>query len=58
METKETLKVYIKFKNGETRCICLQTEKGCRSKGCIRDKVTRDKFEAVQECFRQNRFGK
>ena len=58
MDTKETLKVYIEFKAGRTVCICLRSAKGCRSRHCIKDCVTRDKFEDVKGCFEQNRFGK
>lgn len=58
MKTRETLKVYIRFWDGKVSCICLQSEKGCESESCIKDKVTRDKFKGVQECFKQNRYGK
>ena len=53
MNTKETLKVYIEFKGGKT-----VSAKGCRSRHCIKDCVTRDMFEDVKGCFEQNRFGK
>lgn len=58
MNTKETLKVYIEFKGGKTVCICMRSAKGCRSRHCIKDCVTRDMFEDVKGCFEQNRFGK
>ena len=58
METTEEIKVYIKFRDGKTRCICMQSRKGCQSKNCLQETVTRDKFREIYECFRQNRFGK
>ena len=58
MNTKETLKVYIEFKGGKIVCICMRSAKGCRSRHCIKDCVTRDMFEDVKGCFEQNRFGK
>lgn len=58
MDTKEKLKVYINFKDGKTVCICMRSAKGCGSRHCIKACVSRDRFEDVKGCFKQNRFGK
>lgn len=57
METKETVKVYIRIENGKTVCICHRNQKKCNRK-CDTDVVERDKFRGWQETFRRDRYGK
>jgi len=57
MEKKEVLKVFIDWKDGETRCICLRSKKRCRKK-CSRDVVERDLYRDWEKTFNQDRFGK
>ena len=57
MQSKETIKVYIDYRNGETKCICKRSHKLC-DKHCVKDVVERDKFRGWQEAFKVNRYGK
>lgn len=57
METKEKIKVFIRYENGKTVCICPRDKKRCGHK-CEPDVVERDKFRGWEETFRRNRYGK
>ncbi len=51
--------VLIKWKDNKIDCICLQKDCECTSKNdCKEDSVTHDKYEGIEKCFRQDRYGK
>ncbi len=51
--------VYMKWKGNKIDCICLKDGCECKNKDdCETDSVTHDKYEGVEECFKQNRYGK
>ncbi len=53
------VKVYMKWKDNKIDCICLQKDCECTKKAdCEPDSVTHDKYEGVEECFKQDRYGK
>lgn len=53
MEKKEKIKVYIRYQNGKTVCICCRNKKGC-NKDCDPDVVERDKFNGWEDTFQRN----
>ena len=57
MNENEVLKVFIDWKDGKTRCICLRSKKRCRKK-CLKDVVERDKYRDWEQTFKQDQFGK
>ena len=57
MQTVERIPVYIDYKNGKTVCICHAGMKGCGRRSCVRDTVTRDKFEDWQKTMKRNKYG-
>lgn len=57
MNEKEVLRVFIDWKDGRTRCICLRGKKRCRKK-CSKDVVERDKYRDWIDTFKQNQYGK
>jgi len=57
MNETEVLKVFIDWKDGKTRCICLRSKKRCRKK-CSKDIVERDKYRDWEKTFKQDQFGK
>lgn len=52
-----TLNVFLDVKEGKIVCMCLRSHKKCR-KRCERAEVTYDQYKDMEECFRQNRYGK
>lgn len=58
MQETELIQVFIRVKDGVTTCVCHRRHKKCDSRECIRDKVTRDKFEGWRETMRRDRYGK
>ncbi len=59
MSEKEAIKVYVKFVNGRTVCICKRSKHGnkcCRY--CIPDVVERDRFRGWEDTFKQDKYGK
>lgn len=58
MHTRERIPVWIDIRNGKTVCICHAGYKGCGSRHCARDTVTRDRFEDWQKTMQRNRYGK
>lgn len=55
----EYIKVFIKYQEGRTVCICKRDKKRCSSgKECYPDVVERDKYRGWQDTFRQDRYGK
>ena len=57
MKTKEAIKVYVDIRNGQTVCICKQSNKGCDKK-CATDVVIRDKFAGWQSTMKRDKYGK
>lgn len=57
MEAKEKVKVFIRYENGKTVCICHRNAKRCKRR-CEADVVERDKFNGWKETFKRNRYGK
>lgn len=57
LQTKETIKVWVDFKDGKCVCICPRNQKKCRKK-CIPDVVERDKLRGWQDTFKRDRYGK
>lgn len=57
MDNKEVLKVFIDWKDGKTRCICLRENKRCMRK-CSKDVVERDLYRGWMETFMQDKYGK
>ena len=57
VEKKEKIKVYIRYQNGKTVCICCRNKKGC-NKDCDPDVVERDRFNGWEDTFQRNRYGK
>lgn len=56
-QMKETIKVFIRIKDGKTICICPRNAKRC-DRPCERDTVERDKLSGWEETFRRDRYGK
>ena len=55
----EYIKVYIRYdKNGNTKCICCESNKRCECTKCSREIVERDKFRGWESTFRVNKYGK
>ena len=50
MDEKEVLKVFVDWRDGETRCICLRSHK--------RDIVERDLYRDWKAAFKQDKFGR
>jgi len=49
----------MKWKDNKIDCICLKEGCECTKKAnCEEDSVTHDKFEGIEECFKQNKYGK
>lgn len=57
METNEKIKVFIRYENGKTVCICARNNKKCNRK-CDPDVVERDKFRGWEKTFHRDRYGK
>lgn len=58
MKTVEKIKVFIKFRNGQTVCICKRSDKRCPAGAeCVPDVVERNKFEGWQETFMRDKYG-
>ncbi len=57
MREKESIKVYIDYKDGKTVCICKRDKKRC-GKACQEEVVERDRFAEWQSTMRRNRYGK
>lgn len=57
METKEKIKVFIDYKDGDTVCICKRSKKMCNKK-CTPEIVERDRFYGWEDTFKVNRYGK
>ena len=57
MNDKETIKVFIDYKDGETVCICKRSRKKC-NKNYRRDVVERDKFRDLKATFKVDKYGK
>ena len=57
MRTTEKIPVFIEYKRGRTVCICHAANKGCGKRSCVRDTVTRDKFEDWQKTMKRNKYG-
>lgn len=57
MQEKERIKVFVKVKNGKTKCICIH---GCRhaTKDCHYDIVERDRFRGWKEAAFHDRYGR
>lgn len=53
----EYIRVFVRFENGRTLCICPREKKRCKRK-CIPDVVERDKYRDWESTFKQNKFGK
>lgn len=58
MQEKELIPVFIRVRDGKTTCVCHAKHKRCRCGECIRDKVTRDKFEGWRDTMYRDRYGK
>lgn len=53
------VKVLIKWGDNRIKCICLREGCKCKDKSfCEADSVAHDKFEGIEECFKQDRYGK
>lgn len=57
MDEKEVLKVFVDWRDGETRCICLRSHKRCGKK-CEKDIVERDLYRDWKAAFKQDKFGR
>lgn len=57
MQTREKIKVYIDYKDGQTVCICKRSHKRC-NKHCHKDVVERDKYRGWQQTCKVNKYGK
>lgn len=57
-DSRERIKVWIKYEKGQTVCICSRANKKCDSDTCLKEKVFRNRYEGLKECFRQDRYGK
>ena len=59
MKIIEKIKVFIKFRNGETACICKRSNGRCSNGAdCVPDVVERNKYEGWQETFKRDKYGK
>lgn len=57
MQKKETIEVYIDYRDGKTVCICKRSKKLC-GKHCTKDVVERDRFRDWIKTFKVDRYGK
>jgi len=57
VQTTEKIPVYIDVRKGRTVCICHAGYKGCGKASCVRDTVTRDKFDQWEKTRRKNKYG-
>jgi len=49
----------MKWEDNKIECICLQKDCECVKKdNCETDSVTHDKYEGIEYCFKQDRYGK
>lgn len=58
MEPKEKIPVWADIRKGKTVCICHAGYKGCGKRSCVRETVTRDKFEGWQQTMRRDQYGR
>lgn len=58
MKDTENIPVYIDIRKGKTVCICHAGNKGCTRRDCVRDTVTRNRFEGWQSTMKRDRYGR
>ncbi|MBQ8616312.1 MAG: hypothetical protein IJ418_02245 [Clostridia bacterium] len=56
MKETEKIPVFVRVVKGKTVCICHAGAKGC-GKNCMRDTVTRDRYDQWEQTMRRNRYG-
>lgn len=56
-EQYERIKVFTKYENGRTVCMCVRDRKKCNG-DCTKETVYRDRYAGWQSCFRQDKYGK
>ena len=53
------VKVYILWGDNRIKCICVQEGCKCKNKGgCDPDVIAHDRYEGIEECFKQDKYGK
>lgn len=57
MKETEEIPVFLCIEKGRTVCICHADAKGCK-KDCMRDTVTRDRFDKWEQTMHRNRYGR
>ena len=53
----EYIKVFVRYENGKTICICKRESKRC-SRKCTPEIVERDKYRNWKDTFYQDKYGK
>ena len=53
----EYIRVFVRFENGKSVCICPREKKLCKRR-CIPDVVERDKFRGWEDAMKQDKYGK
>lgn len=57
MASKEKIKVWIDFQDGEIKCLCHRAKKKCQKK-CTREVVEFDRYYGWEETFHTDKYGR